>query len=239
MVFVTSNPWRTLARELKLPATGPVVRIYDLGDKLTDTKRFNWDQGAFTTWFKDAYRGVRVDPRAVYPEWRFNFQVENDGSGFTKAGRNSFLCVYSKFKALGLWKEIESIRWVGATGEIAFVPTRGVEGLRRHLKTIGFGDWWLASHNCPWGLRSRYQGVELHFRGVAADPDLMNGHIDIHNPGDPPDGASTNGILKETLPAIDHWWKDDENRQHTHKWWILRGAVIDSGVMVPSLGDRP
>src|SRR5581483_9256989 len=91
-----NNPWRTLARALGQPHDTEVVRIADLEGPLLDEVRDNYDHDPFRAWFEQNFVGRPIDPRDVYPEWRFNNQSEPDGqSGFTEAGRNSFLCVYA------------------------------------------------------------------------------------------------------------------------------------------------
>src|SRR5438067_2102786 len=110
------NPWRELARDLGLPHTTEVVRIPDLQGPLFDEVRYSYDQAPFKEWIGQYFAGRSVEPRDVYPEWRFNHQTEPDGaSGFSQAGRNSFLCLYGKLKHEGIWPEVKSIRWIGET----------------------------------------------------------------------------------------------------------------------------
>ena len=123
-----NNAWRSLAKGLSLPYDIPVVRIPDLHAALSDgTRRVG--SRAVLDWFHTHFAGADIDPREVYPEWRFNHQVEPDGqSGFSTAGRNSFLCLYAKLGHESLWDEVSTVRWVGETGEMTFFPRRGSRG---------------------------------------------------------------------------------------------------------------
>lgn len=97
------------------------------------------------------------------------------------------------------------------------MPAQPPQGLRQFLTSRGYGDWWLASHKCKWGVRSRFRGAQLHFRGPRDDPNKVNGHIDINNPGDPTTpGAKPTGALAELGQAMRHSWRDDTNRGTTH-----------------------
>jgi hypothetical protein len=176
-----------------------------------------------------------VDPRDVYPEWRFNHQAEPDGkSGFSTAGRNSFLCVYAKLKSEGLWSEIRSVRWVGETGEITFFSHKGSVPLHEELLRRGYGDWWRAGGESPWGVRSRLRGAQLHFRGFSSATDPDNVHIDLHNPGDPsPDEVSD--PLAELPGAILHFVEDLHNRHESHTWHRLRAALEAQKIWLPPI----
>lgn len=230
-----NNGWRSLAKGLGIPHDTPIVRIPDLHAALLDGMRYSWDREEFLRWFTAHFRDTQVDPRDVYPEWRFNHQVEPDGhSGFSGAGRNSFLCLYAKLKHEGMWDEVSTVRWVGETGEMTFFPRRGSRGMREYLLSRGYGDFWLAGKDSPWGLRSRFRGAQLHFRGFdrAAEPD--NVHIDLHTPGDPKSGEAT-GPLEELPDAIMHFVEDLHNRQASHKWPNLRQALIAQGIEPPPI----
>ncbi|GEM_PF-3008842 len=226
------NAWRALAGAMGYPNTGEVVEIPDLNKVLFDPVRYRWDEGKFNEWIRKHFKKLPLMPEKLYPEWRFNHQVEDDGSGFTFEGRNSFICVYAKLKREGLWDEVNTIRWVGKTGEIAFFPHRGSEGFRQFIIKNGYGDWWLASKDCHWGLRSRFSGAQLHFRGYAGANDPTNAHIDLHNPGDPEKGG-TSGSVMELPDAIAHVHEDLWRRSHSHRWWFLRTALINQGVDIP------
>lgn len=232
MVNKTPNPWRALAHNMGRPQLGDVVEIPDLNNALVDPIRYSWDQGEFMKWHRKYYAKKNVRPESVYPEWRFNYQTEADGSGFTFEGRNSFICVYYKLKQEGLWSEVDTIRWVGKTGEMMFFPHRGSDGFRRYLLTQGYGDWWLASKDCHWGLRSRFRGAQLHFRGAKNPNDPTNVHIDLHNPGDPTTGG-TSGSLTELPAALAHLHEDLWRREHSHRWNFLRTALINQGIELP------
>lgn len=236
-----NNPWRTLARDLNIPHTTEVVQIPDLQGPLLDEVRYGYDREPFQKWLAAYPAGRSVDPRDLYPEWRFNNQVEADGkSGFSQAGRNSFLCVYAKLKYEDLWTEVQTVRWVGETGEMTFFAKQGSTALQGLLLGRGYGDWWLASKESPWGVRSRYRGAELHFRGFHSSTEPDNVHIDLHNPGDPPprqaggsDSSETSGPLGELPGAIMHFVEDLHNRHNSHEWPKLRAALIDQGIWLP------
>jgi len=134
------NPWRILAGLRGLRTDTTYVEIPEISDRLLDPSRFAWDRGLLKAWSDQQFRDKRKDPATgwpidndgrvippekLYPEWRFNHQVERDGSGFTREGRNSFLCVYAKMKREGLWAEVKTVRWVGPNGEILFTAQRG------------------------------------------------------------------------------------------------------------------
>lgn len=229
------NAWRTLAKALGVEHDEPVVRIPDLHEVLFEEVRYGYDQGPFRAWFEKSGFPSSVDPRDVYPEWRFNHQAEPDGkSGFSAAGRNSFLCVYAKLKHEGLWSEIRSVRWVGETGEITFFSHKGSVPLRDELLRRGYGDWWRAGNETPWGVRSRLRGAQLHFRGFSSTTNPDNVHIDLHNPGDPSPDEVT-GPLAELPGAIQHFVEDLHNRHESHQWHSLRAALEAQKIWLPPI----
>jgi hypothetical protein len=230
-----NNGWRSLAKGLSIPHDTKVVRIPDLHEALLDDTRFAWDREPFLAWFHTHFDDGDIDPRDVYPEWRFNHQIEPDGhSGFSMAGRNSFLCLYAKLKHEDLWSEISTVRWVGETGELTFFPRRGSRGLQQHLLSRGYGDFWMAGKDTPWGVRCRFRGAQLHYRGFDDPEQPDNVHIDLHNPGDPPTGAPTSAM--EELPgAILHMVEDLHNRHTSHTWPQLRSALLAQGIALPPI----
>lgn len=228
----TENPWRWLAQALGLSADGDVVHIPELSAVLLDEVRYGFDREPFTAWLERYFAGRKIDAREVYPEWRFNHQVEPDGSGFSEAGRNSFLCLYAKLRHEGLWAEVKSVRWVGETGEMTFFAKSGSGALRTHLLGRGYGDWWRAGQSSPWGVRSRFRGAQLHFRGFDSEHDPDNVHIDLHNPGDPPTGEPSDA-LSELPGAIEHFAEDLHNRRASHGWQSLREALEAQGIWLP------
>jgi hypothetical protein len=226
-----NNPWRALARSMNRPCNREVVVIPDLSNRLLDPGRYGWDSAPFQKWFRNYFAGHSVHPRDLYPEWRFNHQVEPDGTGFTTEGRHSFVCVYAKLKHERLWPEVQTVRWVGPTGEIVFTARRGSEGLRQYLLRNSYGDWWCAGMGYVWGVRSRFRGAQLHFRGLKDGN--VNVHIDLNNPGDPLKGPPT-GWVKELPDAILHKIGDDWDRASTHLWWMLEAALKASqSILVP------
>jgi len=227
--------WRALARALGLPTTCNVVRIPDLGDKLSlDRSRpaaARWDRQkeihAFGLWFNQWYAGTAVQPQDVWPEWRF----DSGWSGFNLEGRQCFLCVHAKLQREHLWNEVQTVLWVGDHGEMNFVPTRPVEALRCDLLSRGYVTSWFAGwgDGWDWGLRSRLAGVELHFRGRRAQ-NTVNVHIDLHNPGARP-GAEPSGLRE----AMDHKLLDEVRRTQTHAWYHLMTALAYQGIRVPNI----
>ena len=231
-----NNPWRMLDPKIQ----------NDLQRQLLDDDVYTWfgnsstvpkdipGARSFNDWYNQYYgpsspRKGTVDRKSVFPEWRFNH-------GLTFEQRNSLLCVYGKLKAEGLWSSVKSVHWVGATGEILFVPTTSPEAFRQFLLTRGYGDWWLASHNCKWGVRSRFRGAQLHFRGIQGDVKRVNAHIDIHNPGDPTaPGAASTGWLEELPQAIQHLSEDDHRRAVTHVPTQLRTALEAEKIRIPKV----
>jgi len=116
------------------------------------------------------------------------------------------------------------------------------EAFRQFLLMRGYGDWWLASHNCKWGVRSRFRGAQLHFRGGSQlhfrgfqqDATRVNVHIDINNPGDPvTPGGSATGCAKELPAAIRHLLEDDHRRGVTHVPAKLRAALEAGRISIP------
>lgn len=234
MELSANNSWRMLAPEVQS----------ELQTQLLDDDVYTWfgNSGtvpkdiprarSFNDWYNQYYgpsssrKGI-VERTSVFSEWRFNH-------GMTFEQRNSLLCVYAKVKAEGLWTSIKSVHWVGATGEILFVPTMSSEAFHQFLLMRDYGDWWLASHNCKWGVRSRFRGAQLHFRGFQQDVKRVNVHIDINNPGDPatPGGPAT-GWAKELPAAIQHLLEDNNRRGVTHVPAKLRAALEAGRISIP------
>jgi hypothetical protein len=231
---MSQNAWAMLAANVR----------EDLRNKLTDPDVYgdygNADNGrkdvpgarSFNDWYKQYYvppGGLRprVERLKVFAEWRFNHALTSDE-------RNSFLCVYAKVKAEGLWEQVKTVNWVGDRGQILFVPVLTQDALRDLLRSSGYGDWWFASHKCKWGLRSRFRGTQLHFRGEGEK--RVNVHIDIHNPGDPTTpGAEPTNALEELGQAITHSRLDDKQRGSTHTPPQLRAALNAAGLAVLSV----
>ena len=226
-----------LASSLGLPTSCNIVRIPELGDKLSLDRskpaRYRWDRTkeveAFEGWFNRWYAGSAVQPQDVWPEWRFDSGL----SGFNLEGRQCFLCVHAKLRREHLWNEVQTALWVGDHGEMNFVPTRPVELLRRHLLSSGYVTSWFAGWggDWDWGLRSWLQGVQLHFRGSRAE-NVVNVHIDLHNPGARP-GAEPSGLRE----ALDHKLLDEKRRTKTHTWPQLMAALAYQGIWVPNIID--
>jgi hypothetical protein len=228
------NHWRILANVWQPQPLGDVVRIVDLSDVLLDPTRMGWDKGKgpfgpFLVWVNQYYRNRPITPTNVYPEWRFNNGVDG---GFTKEGRNSFLCIYAKLKHEGLWSEVKTVHWVGPTGAMLFVPQRKSEQLQNFLVKQGYGDWWHAKKiGHAWGVRSRVIGAELHFRDPKDKNGFIDVHIDLHNPGEQKVEDLVDPIA--LARAAMHWKLDDDERPNTHVWSKLREALDQQGVDLP------
>jgi hypothetical protein len=231
-----ANPWRLLAPDvqqaLRVALLDPEVYSWYAGNNAKNVRKEVPGARPFGGWYDEYYRkplGSAVNEKSVFAEWRFNHAL-------TLPERNSLLCVYAKLRAEQLWEQVDTVYWVGATGEILFVPTQPPDALKQFLCKRGYGDWWLASHNCKWGVRSRFRGVQLHFRGPHDKPRMVNAHIDLNNPGDSTTpGAKPTGAFAELGQALRHSWRDDTNRATTHTALQLRAALAGSGVAVPSV----
>jgi hypothetical protein len=227
MAIVANNPWRMLAKDLGgLQYTGDVVRIPNLSEVLKNPTRYSYDQKPFQNWVIQYYPSP-ITLYDVYPEWRFNNEV---AGGFTKEGRNSFLCIYAKLEHEDLWSEVKTVFWVGRTGEMLFVPDKKSEELRNSLVKQGYGDWWHAQ-DCGdvWGVRSPLRGTQLHFREPKDPKGVINVHIDLHNPG-----------VRKGIPspedinyAARHLILDKTERPKTHVWSKLREALEQQDVDLP------
>lgn len=141
--------------------------------------------------------------RDIFPEWWFNHQL-------TTRERNSLLCTLVKLRVENLLDWVRDLEWVGNNCEINFLTTRGAEIFHQHLLRNGYGDWWYARKSGHrWGVRSRFRGLQLHFRSDTTE--TVNAHIDSFNPGDPPTGEPTGGA-SELGAAIGHKIADDWHR---------------------------
>lgn len=166
--------------------------------------------------------------RNIFPEWWFNHIL-------TSRERNSLLCTLTKLRIENLLDRVKDLTFVGQSCEIDFEPTRGSEDFHQYLLQNGYGDWWSArksGHRC--GVRSRFQGLQLHFR--CKNSDIVNAHIDSFNPGDPPKGPPTGGA-RELGDAVEHFVADSVNRSITDDPILVRGKLVfqayEKGIAVP------
>ena len=85
-------------------------------------------------------------------------------------------------------------------------------------------------HGHPWGYRSRFRGLQLHFRGG----EIVNVHLDFENPGDPLDGRVTSAWQELGL-ALRHWKIDERGwaRNHTPDEVLRRCRAAGLRVDVP------
>ena len=101
------------------------------------------------------------------------------------------------------------------------------------LSAKGYGDWWAASKDHPWGMRDHERGVQFHFRG--SNDLTVNMHLDLHNPGDPP-GGYTNAL--EELPgAVTHYFEDLLGWEKNHTADEILKELEASGIKVPRPGQ--
>ncbi len=212
-----ANPWRELGKKLQ----------QELSQVLIESRRFGWARGKLEQWHKRYYTGKNISLQQVYPEYRWNHE-------FTSAERNSLLCVKSKMDRDGLWTHVKSVYWAGEHGEMLFYARQGQATFHRYLLNHGFGEWWLANwENDLWGVRSRFRGAQLHFRGKHKPPGVINVHIDLHNPGDPKTGKPS-GALSELPGAIGHLLNDG-NRKVSHTPAKLRAGLQPQKINVPQI----
>jgi hypothetical protein len=229
-----ANPWRLL----------PASAGRDIQDRLKDPQRYEWSQEWFRQWVQRFYSKTPPHLEELFPEWRFNhgFAYELDRvndpefghAAVAYAQRNSFLCVYAKLRKEGLWYWVQTVFYAGADGSVHFRPAGGAVELKHYLLTLttnkehDYGDWWRANHEpgWDWGLRSRLQGAQLHFRGRESGPGdlrpLVNVHLDLHNPGNSDNPAT----------ALGHHRQDLKKRKETHTVTALQEALRAQGVEV-------
>ncbi len=173
----------------------------------------------FDAWFEERYAGTPVSERDALAEWGFGRLGSDE--------RTSLLCVHAKMKSDEVWSVVGPIQWVGDGGVLLFEPSMPDALLQRFLSDEGFGDWWAASRDSPWGMRSRFRGVQLHFRGGP----IVNVHIDFVNPGDPPGGGTTSW-LEELALGAEHFIVDLQNWSENHTTDRVLREVRDSGIEV-------
>jgi hypothetical protein len=209
------SPWLELPREVQAALVTQLENadLFDNNPALLEK---------FENWRKEQVLAGRMGSVA-----QFHFD-----SFLTKASRNQLLVLYAKIAADGLWYMVKKISWVSeAGGAMLFVSAFTPEETQKRLVGKGFGDWWFASYDAKWGLRSHLSGPQLHFRdGNSA---LTNVHIDLHNPGDPGNGETT-GVLGELGQAIEHRELDLVHRNETHTIENLREGVKSEGIKVRS-----
>jgi hypothetical protein len=225
-----ANPWHSLSSYWQ----------DELRVRLNGSKQYEWrarsDQ--FKDWYTNWYgAGAKPPPKMpvsaghVFPEFIFNTILTSDE-------RNSLLCVLAKMKQENLFKFVEQIGWIGDSANMLFWPTGGAGLFVRHLLQNGFGDWWAASYGkkWDWGVRSRFRGCQLHFRGNNGHSTAVEGHLDMNNPGDSTEpGAKPSGALAELGQAISHKWNDDWFRAGSHSPDQVRGALRAQGISVPAV----
>ena len=213
---MNNNPWRTLNSAIQSSLAALLQNISPWlfkGDK------------KFQDWY-DTFYAKKAKKKVVYPEWYFN-------NALTPDERNSLLCVHAKMEKEQIWRRIKNLVWVGDTGNILFNPHNNSKAFHNFLVNNGYGDWWFASSGSDWdwGVRSRFRGCQLHFRGKKTS-DKVEGHIDINNPGDPQTGEVT-GPVSELPDAIVHKIGDGWLRSYTHQPYKIKDALSGQGIKVP------
>jgi len=218
-----NNPWRSLSKivqnALSLPLEGIAPWLF---------KKDKSFQAWFDRYYKRSARHaarIPVKRISVYSEWYFNHAL-------SPSQRNSLLCVRAKMAKEKLWLYMKKLSWIGDTGNVLFQPNNNATAFHRYLLANGYGDWWFASSGSKWdwGVRSRFRGCQLHFRGKSSSSDV-EAHIDINNPGDPSSGR-VSGPLEEHTGAIIHKLEDDYRRSATHKAYLIQAALLKQGINV-------
>lgn len=213
------NPWDQL----------PPNYQFDLRPTLNNLRHYAWHNAAYTKWFEKWWT-VDGKPKPGAPPKDAMFHIYYFNNVLTRADRNSLILVYAKMAKEGLWGVVKMVKWAGNGVSMLFEPHMSQSALRTFLKKKEYGDWWFASKGNPWGMRSRFRGVQLHFRGGS----FVNAHIDLNNPGDPPTGEPT-GALSELFGAIRHYEEDLKARERTHTNSAVRAGLKTYGIIVPEI----
>lgn len=147
--------------------------------------------------------------------------------GLTTKQRVTLLVLRAKLSAEGLLPVVSKLVWVGEEGQVLFAAAHDRETMARVLADQGYGDWWGASSETGWGMRSRWRGAQLHFRGYKDGS--MNVHLDLRNPGDPKNGPATSGFA-ELGEALQHEYVDVRHWHETHTPDALLMAMHVNGI---------
>jgi hypothetical protein len=229
------NPWRELPESVRK----------DLIDPLNDTGRKSLSAGEFQKWVaKQQWRGTppTINDRGAYAEWRFNhgLGLELDAkdhkkgtASYTYAVRVSLICVYLMMKNEksgpdNMWKLVESIEWVGNTGNMLFEPSKHHLEVKKILEDrYNYANTVLARsplRDNIWGVRSPHVGTALHFRGPGPNGgNIVEAHLDLNNPG------------TDWFKALEHRDKDEKRRNQTHTPAELIKGVKSRNCTVPPL----
>jgi hypothetical protein len=229
------NPWRELPESVRR----------DVIDPLNDTGKKYQSAGEFKKWVaQQNWQGTppTINDRGAYAEWRFNhgLGLELDAKdpkkgtpSYTYAVRVSLICVYAMMKNErsgqdNMWGLVESIEWVGSTGNMLFEPIHDHLKVKEILENrYKYADTIFANNplrNNIWGVRSPHVGTALHFRGPEPNGgNLVEAHIDLHNPG------------ADWFKALDHRDKDEKQRNQTHTPAELIKGVKSRNYTLPPL----
>lgn len=214
----SKNPWDQL----------PPNYQFDLRAPLNNLRHHARRDAAYTAWLKKYFFASGGTPTAAQKDGLFHIYYFNNVLSRTE--RNSLILLYAKIAKEGLWSIVKTVKWAGNGVAMLFESHTSQAALQAFLKNKEYGDWWFASKGNPWGMRSRFRGTQLHFRGGT----FVNAHIDLNNPGDPPTGAPT-GALAEILGAIKHYEADFREREKTHTNAAVRAALKTYGIIVPEV----
>jgi hypothetical protein len=154
------DPWQSLKAVVRQDLYGPIY----------NSKEWGWFEKnrQFIAWCEKRLQAnagslSSRQCRRLFPEWWFDVR-EN------RSQRNTLLCLYAAMKQDNVWQYVQALDWVGMGASIRFRASPGGRDLKTRLMKHGFGDWWLASlrgeEGWQWGLRSRFRGCQLHFRGM-------------------------------------------------------------------------
>lgn len=178
---------------------------------------------AFLKWYAGWYKGRKhpngrpITPDEVFPEFIFN-------DAMNVLQRNSLLCLWAKLHSQWIWGYIKSVEWVGGSCEMNFIAWF-TPGLKRYLLRLGYGTYMFASAlgKWDWGLRSRHQGCQLHFRGMNQPDRKTEVHVDRNNPGDSGD----------PLLGLYHLIADKSYRYSQDNPTRVRQELGSQGITVP------
>ncbi len=173
------------------------------------------------------------DPLALPEELVHSAQAKAPGfCDWDSVEQNHFLIVYAKLVSEGLWDEVGEVLWAGPQGVMLFKPKFAESLFIKKLNAGPYGNYWSASRDARWGVRSRFRGAQLHFKASAkAGESIVAVHLDLHNPGDPLDGRVTSWF-QELGQAILHYRLDMKDRARTHTLPAMARALEDDGIEV-------
>lgn len=208
----TLSPWNQLPLWVRSEIQGPLENSRNLGGTSYENQYSEW---------RDRERAQGREGSLA--EYVYSIRLK-------QKERQQLMAFYGKLSAERIWEIVSKINWVSEDGGVMlFVPSMSQEKLQDYLKQRGYGHWWHADSDESWGLRSRYSGAQLHFRGAA---DHVNVHIDLHNPGDDYATGEVSGALTEAWDALWHFQLDLRDRERTHQLPRIIEALGRQGIVI-------